>query len=295
MSAQSTVVKPNTVPKLRARKGAEPIVCLTAYTAPMAQLLDPHADLLLVGDSLGMVVYGLPSTVAVTLDMMIAHGAAVARSATKALVVIDMPFGTYEESPQQAYRNAVRILQETGAAAVKLEGGQVMAETVAFLTARGVPVMGHIGLLPQSVNTSGGYAALGTGDLSVWDGIVADAVAIARAGAFNIVVEAVAEPLAVRITQSIDVPTIGIGASAACDGQVLVIDDMLGMSNRTPKFVKRYAELGVAIGEAASAYAAEVRARHFPDANYTYKLKGDNRPPAGEQTGGAKLPAGENK
>lgn len=284
MSAQSTVVRPNTVPKLRARKGAEPIVCLTAYTAPMAQLLDPHADLLLVGDSLGMVLYGLPSTVPVTLDMMIAHGAAVARGASKALVVVDMPFGSYEESPQQAYRNAVRVLRETGASAVKLEGGRVMAETIAFLTSRGIPVMGHIGLLPQSVNASGGYAALGTTDTSGWDAIVADAVAVADAGAFLIVVEAVSEPLAVRITESIKVPTIGIGASAACDGQVLVIDDMLGMSSRTPKFVKRYAELGVAIGEAAGRYADEVRSRQFPSEQYTYKLKGDNRAPGSDKT-----------
>ncbi|MCW0180380.1 3-methyl-2-oxobutanoate hydroxymethyltransferase [Zavarzinia sp.] len=284
MSAQSTVVKANTVPRLRARKGGEPIVCLTAYTAPMAQLLDPHADLLLVGDSLGMVVYGLPSTVPVTIDMMIAHGAAVARGSTKALVVIDMPFGTYEESPALAYRNAVRILQETGASAVKLEGGVVMAETIRFLTARGIPVMGHIGLLPQSVNASGGYAALGTKDTAGWDAIIADAMAVADAGAFSIVVEAVSEPLAVRVTESVDVPTIGIGASAACDGQVLVIDDMLGMSNRTPKFVKRYAELGVAIGEAAAAYAAEVRGRQFPSEAYTYRLKGDNRGPGGTGT-----------
>ncbi|PWR20042.1 3-methyl-2-oxobutanoate hydroxymethyltransferase [Zavarzinia compransoris] len=283
MSAQSTVIRPNTVPKLRARKGAEPIVCLTAYTAPMAQLLDPHADLLLVGDSLGMVLYGLPSTVPVTLDMMIAHGAAVARGATRALVVVDMPFGTYEESPQQAYRNAVRVLRESGASAVKLEGGAVMAETIAFLTSRGIPVMGHVGLLPQSVNASGGYAALGTADTSGWDRIIADAVAVAEAGAFLIVVEAVSEPLAVRITESIAVPTIGIGASASCDGQVLVIDDMLGMSSRTPKFVKRYAELGVAIGEAAGRYAEEVRSRQFPSEQYTYRLKGDNRPSDGDR------------
>lgn len=284
MSAQSTVVKANTVPRLRARKGGEPIVCLTAYTAPMAQLLDPHADLLLVGDSLGMVVYGLPSTVAVTLDMMIAHGAAVVRGSSQALVVIDMPFGTYEESPAQAYRNAVRILQETGASAVKLEGGVVMAETIRFLTGRGIPVMGHVGLLPQSVNASGGYAALGTRDTAGWDAIIADAMAVADAGAFSIVVEAVSEPLAVRITESVAVPTVGIGASASCDGQVLVIDDMLGMSNRTPKFVKRYAELGVAIGEAAAAYAAEVRGRQFPSEAFTYRLKGDNRGPGGSGT-----------
>ncbi|MFA5123652.1 3-methyl-2-oxobutanoate hydroxymethyltransferase [Zavarzinia sp.] len=283
MSVHSTTVKPNTVPRLRARKGGEPVVVLTAYTAPMARLLDPHADVLLVGDSLGMVVYGLPSTVPVTIDMMIAHGAAVVRGAEKALVVIDMPFGTYEEGPEQAFRNAVRILQETGASAVKLEGGAVMADTIAFLTRRGVPVMGHIGLLPQSVNTLGGYAALGTANTDGWDAIVADAVAVADAGAFMIVVEAVSEPLAVRITESVRVPTIGIGASAACDGQVLVIDDMLGMSLRTPKFVKRYAELGGLIGDAAAAYAAEVRSRSFPDERYTYKLKGDNKAPQGEE------------
>lgn len=281
MSAQSTTIKTITVPRLRARKGAEPIVCLTAYTAPMAKMLDPHADLLLVGDSLGMVLYGLPSTVGVTLDIMIAHGAAVVRGASRALVVIDMPFGSYEESPQQAYRNAVRILRETGASAVKLEGGKVMAETIAFLTQRGIPVMAHIGLLPQSVNVSGGYAAKGTADTREWDAIVEDAVAVDKAGAFLVVVEAVSEPLAVRITDSISIPTIGIGASAQCDGQVLVIDDMLGMSARTPKFVKRYAELGVTIDEAVARYAAEVRSRQFPSDEYTYKLKGDNRPAGG--------------
>jgi 3-methyl-2-oxobutanoate hydroxymethyltransferase len=244
----------------------------------MAKMLDPHADLLLVGDSLGMVLYGLPSTIGVTLDIMIAHGAAVVRGAQKALVAIDMPFGSYEESPQQAYRNAVRVLRETGASAVKLEGGRVMAETIAFLTQRGIPVMGHIGLMPQSVNASGGYAALGTASTQGWDAIVEDAVAVDKAGAFVVVVEAVSEPLAVRITDSVSIPTIGIGASAHCDGQVLVIDDMLGMSARTPKFVKRYAELGQAIDEAAARYAAEVRSRQFPSEEYTYKLKGDNRP-----------------
>ncbi|RJF86881.1 3-methyl-2-oxobutanoate hydroxymethyltransferase [Oleomonas cavernae] len=283
MSAQSTTTKTVTVPRLRARKGAEPIVCLTAYTTPMAKMLDPHADLLLVGDSLGMVLYGLPSTIGVTLDIMIAHGAAVVRGAHKALVVIDMPFGSYEESPEQAFRNAVRVLRETGAAAVKLEGGQVMAETISYLTRRGIPVMAHVGLLPQSVNVSGGYAALGTASTEGWDRIVEDAVAVDKAGAFLVVVEAVSEPLAVRITDSISIPTIGIGASAHCDGQVLVIDDMLGMSARTPKFVKRYAELGHAIDEAAARYAAEVRSRQFPSEEYTYKLKGDNRPAGGSE------------
>lgn len=272
----AAAVRPMTVPQLRARKGGEPIVCLTAYTTPMARLLDAHADLLLVGDSLGMVVYGLPTTLGVTLDMMIAHGAAVVRGATSACVAIDMPFASYEESPAQAYRNAARVLRETGAAAVKLEGGRVMAETIRFLTARGIPVMGHVGLLPQSVNASGGYAARGR-RLEEWDDIVADAVAVAEAGAFAMVVEAVSEPLGVKITASVPVPVIGIGASAACDGQVLVIDDMLGMSARSPRFVRRYAELGPLIGAAAAAYAADVRARRFPAPEHTYALKGANK------------------
>ncbi len=251
-------------PELTARKGGEPIVCLTAYTAPMAQLLDPHVDLLMVGDSLGMVLYGFDSTLPVTLDMMIAHGAAVRRGSSRACVVVDMPFGSYQESKEQAYRHAVRMMQETGCSAVKMEGGRDLAPIVEFLVRRGIPVMGHVGLMPQSVNTQGGYRARGGGTDEA-AAVMADAIAIAEAGAFSIVIEGVMEQLAEAITARITVPTIGIGASAGCDGQVLVVDDMLGLfSSFKPRFVKRYADLGKTIGEAVQAYAADVRARRFP-------------------------------
>jgi 3-methyl-2-oxobutanoate hydroxymethyltransferase len=255
--------KPITVPDLRRMKGT-PQVWLTAYTTPMARLLDPHCDVLLVGDSLGMVLYGLPSTLAVSLDTMIAHGAAVVRGTKHACVVVDMPFGSYQESPQQAFRNAARIASETHAQAVKLEGGVEMAETIRFLTTRGVPVCGHVGLMPQSLNVAGGFRATGrTGDEAAK--VTADARAVADAGAFAVVVEGTLEPVAAAITADIAIPTIGIGASAACDGQVLVIDDVLGTFNDfVPRFVKRYAELGVEISNAAAAYAADVRARKFP-------------------------------
>lgn len=261
------------VPQLKARKNGEPIVSLTAYTAPMASLLDPHVDLLLVGDSLGMVVYGFDSTLPVTLDMMIAHGAAVVRGSERACVVIDLPFGSYQESPQQAFRNAARTLAETGAQAVKLEGGEEMAETVAFLTARGVPVVGHVGLVPQSVNTLGGYKAVGRDDAGA-ERIRRDARAIADAGAFAIVIEGTMESLARQITEEIAVPTIGIGASPACDGQVLVVDDMLGLFTEfRPKFVKRFALLGQEIQSAVATYAAEVRARSFPAPEHCFGMK----------------------
>ncbi|WP_425514357.1 3-methyl-2-oxobutanoate hydroxymethyltransferase [Azospirillum soli] len=261
------------VPALRARKGGEPIVCLTAYTAPIARHLDPHVDLLLVGDSLGMVVYGFDSTLAVTLDMMIAHGAAVVRASRHACVVVDLPFGSYQESPQVAYRNAARVMSETGAQAVKLEGGAEMAETVAFLTSRGVPVMGHVGLLPQSVNALGGYKAVGRDPASA-ERIRADAQAIADAGAFSIVIEGTMESLARQITEDVAVPTIGIGASPACDGQVLVTDDLLGLfSDFQPKFVKRYAQLGDAVGAAAAEYAADVKTRRFPGPEHCFGVK----------------------
>jgi 3-methyl-2-oxobutanoate hydroxymethyltransferase len=257
-------------PELTARKGGEPIVCLTAYTAPMAQLLDPHVDLLMVGDSLGMVLYGFDSTLPVTMEMMIAHGAAVRRGSQRACIVVDLPFGSYQESPEQAYRNAVRMMQETGCSAVKMEGGRDLASTVAFLVKRGIPVMGHVGLMPQSVNVQGGYRARGraTDEAAA---VMADAIAIAEAGAFAIVVEGVMEQLAEAITARIAVPTIGIGASAGCDGQVLVVDDMLGLfSSFKPRFVKRYADLGKTIGEAAQAYAADVRSRHFPGPEHIF-------------------------
>ncbi|WP_334176900.1 3-methyl-2-oxobutanoate hydroxymethyltransferase [Pseudoxanthobacter sp.] len=261
------------VPDVMARKGAEPVVVLTAYTAPMAGMLDPHVDILLVGDSLGMVVYGLQSTLAVTTDMMIAHGAAVVRGSSRAMVVIDLAFGTYQESPEQAFRTAARVMAETGCTAVKLEGGIEMADTVRFLVERGIPVMGHVGLTPQAVNHLGGFRARGR-STAEQDKILSDAQAIAEAGAFAIVVEAVVEPLARRITETIPVPTIGIGGSAACDGQVLVIDDVIGtFSDFKPRFARRYADLGPQIGEAARLYAEDVRARRFPGAENTFALR----------------------
>ena len=262
-----------TVPKIQGMKGGEPIVMLTAYTMRMAQLLDPHCDMLLVGDSLGQVVYGLPSTVPVTLEMMCAHGAAVVRGSWRSVVVIDMPFGSYEASPQQAFESAARILKETGAAAVKLEGGEAMAETVEFLVKRGTPVVGHVGLTPQAVNALGGYGARGKNEAEAAK-ILADARAVADAGAFAVVLEGVMEEIAVQATQALSCPTIGIGASAQCDGQVLVIDDMLGMFERNARFVKKYDDLAGRIGAAAEAYAGEVRARTFPTEEQIYRPKG---------------------
>lgn len=261
-----------TVPAIRARKGGEPIVMLTAYTTRMAQLLDAHCDLLLVGDSLGQVIYGLPSTLPVTLDMMIAHGAAVVRGSYHAVVIVDMPFGSYEASPEAAFAAAARVLAETGAAGVKLEGGATMAPVVEFLTRRGIPVMGHIGLTPQAVNALGGYAARGRSNAE-HARILDDARAIAEAGAFGIVAEGVVETLANEITAAVSVPVIGIGASAQCDGQVLVIDDMLGMFERTPRFVKRYEDLAGRISAAVQTYAGEVRARAFPGPEQVYAAR----------------------
>jgi 3-methyl-2-oxobutanoate hydroxymethyltransferase len=245
-------------------KGGPPIVGLTAYTAPIAHLLDPHVDFLLVGDSVGMVVYGFDSTLPVSLDMMSAHGAAVMRGSARALVVVDLPFGAYQESPPQAFASAARILAETGCAAVKLEGGTEMAETVRFLVRRGIPVMGHVGLMPQSVRAAGGFKVQGRGRDQAAE-VMTDAVAVAEAGAFAIVVEGTVEPVARAITEKVPVPTIGIGASPACDGQILVTDDLLGVFTEfTPRFVKRYAELAPLISAATEAYAADVRARRFP-------------------------------
>jgi 3-methyl-2-oxobutanoate hydroxymethyltransferase len=265
-----------TAPAIRARKQngqtQQPIVMLTAYTMRMAQLLDPHCDMLLVGDSLGQVIYGLPSTIPVTLDMMCAHGAAVVRGSWHALVAVDMPFGSYEASPEQAFASAARILKETGCAAVKLEGGEAMAATIQFLTHRGIPVIGHVGLTPQAVNVLGGYGARGREQREAQK-IIGDAKAIVTAGAFCIVVEGVMEEIADEITRGSPAPVVGIGASAGCDGQVLVIDDMLGMFERTPRFVKRYDDLATRIGEAARCYAEEVRARRFPTADQTYRPK----------------------
>jgi 3-methyl-2-oxobutanoate hydroxymethyltransferase len=263
MSATSPL-RPVLPPDIRARKGSTPLVVLTAYTSPMARLVDAHCDIALVGDSLGMVLHGMPSTLGVTMEMMILHGRSVVRGCQKAMVVIDMPFGSYEEGPAQAYRNAARLMAETGAPAVKLEGGAHMADTIAFLTKRGVPVMAHIGLTPQAVNTLGGYKVVGRDDEA--DRVMQDALAVQAAGAFAVVLEKVPMGLAGRITAALDIPTIGIGAGVNCDGQVLVIDDMLGLFTEfRPKFVKRFAELGRTADEAIAAYAAEVRARAFPD------------------------------
>ena len=265
-----------TVPAIQRRKfegkTAEPLVMLTAYTVRMAQLLDPHCDMLLVGDSLGQVIYGLPSTLGVTLDMMCAHGAAVVRGSYHSVVVVDMPFGSYEASPEQAFASASRILSETGCAAVKLEGGVAMAPTIRFLSERGIPVMAHIGLTPQAVNALGGYGARGRSQQE-HEKILSDAKAVADAGAFAMVAEGVLETIANAITHSVDVPVIGIGASAQCDGQVLVTEDMLGLFERVPKFVKRYADMATFVTDAATAYAAQVRDRSFPTSDQTYQAK----------------------
>ena len=265
-----------TIPAIGLRKvdglTTEPLVMLTAYTARQAQLLDEHCDLILCGDSLGQVIYGLPSSLQVTLEMMIAHGAAVVRGSYHAAVVIDLPFGSYEASPEQAFTNAARVLADTGASAVKLEGGAAMAETVAFLTQRGIPVMGHVGLTPQAVNVLGGYNARGRSDVEA-DKIVGDARALDAAGAFAIVIEGVVEPIAIAATKAVACPMIGIGASAQCDGQVLVTEDMLGMFERVPRFVKRYGEIAETIAAAAAQYASEVRARSFPGIEQTYQPK----------------------
>ncbi|NJS39595.1 MAG: 3-methyl-2-oxobutanoate hydroxymethyltransferase [Rhodobacteraceae bacterium] len=256
-------------PDIRARKGGVPLVVLTAYSTPVARLVDAHCDVVLVGDSVGMVIHGLPSTLGVTLEMMILHGRAVVRGAQKAMPVIDMPFGSYEEGPQQAFRNASRLMAETGAPAVKLEGGVHMAETIAYLAARGVPVMAHVGLTPQAVNTLGGYKVVGRDAEAAK--VMADAKAVEAAGAFSVVLEKVPMGLAGKITRALTIPTIGIGAGKECDGQVLVVDDMLGLFTEfRPKFVKRYAELGKAADEAIAAYAAEVRSGAFPAEEHSF-------------------------
>ena len=268
MSA-STRDKAITPAAIRAAKGGAPIVCLTAYTTPIARIVDAHADVILVGDSLGMVVHGLPSTVGVTLEMMILHGQAVRRGSARALLVVDLPFGSYEAGPEQAFASAARVMAETGCAAVKLEGGATMVETIRFLSRRAIPVMAHVGLMPQQVNVTGGYRVQGRGPAA--DEVLADARAVADAGAFAVVLEKVTEPLARRITEAVAIPTIGIGASAACDGQILVVDDMLGLfTDFRPSFVRRYAELGSAVEAAVAAYAADVLARRFPGPEHTF-------------------------
>jgi 3-methyl-2-oxobutanoate hydroxymethyltransferase len=271
MSAQPEKIKRRTVGDFV--KGGAPIVGLTAYTAPIAQLLDRHVDFLLVGDSVGMVVYGFETTVPVTPEMMIAHGAAVVRGSSRALIVVDLPFGSYQESREQAFRTAARIIAETGCAAVKLEGGAEMAETVRFLVERGVPVMGHIGLMPQSVNAAGGFKVQGR-DQHQAEHVAADAAAIAEAGAFSLVIEGTVEPVARAITEAVSIPTIGIGASPACDGQILVTEDVLGLFTQfKPRFVRRYAELAPLVMAAAAEYAADVRARRFPGPEHCFGTK----------------------
>jgi len=257
-------------PQIRARKGGEPIVALTAYHAHFAALADHWCDFLLVGDSVGMVVYGLPSTLPVSLEMMIAHGQAAVRATKQALIVVDMPFGSYEESPGQAFRNAARIMAETGCGAVKLEGGETMAQTIHFLSSRGIPVMGHIGLTPQSSHVLGGFKTQGRNEAS-WRQIETDASSLEQAGCFALVIEGVVEPLAIKITQNIKIPTIGIGASNACDGQILVMEDMLGLGTRVPKFVRRYGALSEAMTQAFAAYHMDVKSRRFPAEAETYR------------------------
>jgi 3-methyl-2-oxobutanoate hydroxymethyltransferase len=261
-----------TAPDIRTRKGGEPIVCLTSYHAHTARIVDAHCDVILVGDSLGMVMHGLETTVPVTLEMMILQGHAVMRGSKRALVVVDMPFGSYETSKEQAFTNAARVMKETGCGAIKVEGGKRMAETIAFLAERGVPVMGHVGLTPQAINTIGSFRAQGR-DETDWARIEKDAIAVSQAGAFSVVFEAVAEPLARKLTSAVPIPTIGIGASPACDGQILVLEDMLGLSPRVPKFVKRYGTLGSGIEKAVADYASEVRSRAFPGPEHVYSMK----------------------
>ncbi len=258
-----------TVPQIRARKGKEPIVSLTSYHAHTAAIVDRYADFILVGDSLGMVMHGMESTIGVTLDMMITHGAAVVRGTQKALVVVDLPFGTYEESPAVAFRNAARVMKETGCGAVKLEGGARMAETIRFLNERGIPVMAHIGLTPQSSHVMGGFKTQGR-DQADWAVHEADAVAVTEAGAFALVLEGMVEPLAAKISKQIEIPTIGIGASAECDGQILVLEDMLGLNPTPPRFVKVYGDLGSGIERAVKSYAQDVKSRAFPSDKNTY-------------------------
>jgi 3-methyl-2-oxobutanoate hydroxymethyltransferase len=257
---------------VRARKGGAPLVCLTAYTTPEARAIDPFCDLVLVGDTLGVVAHGRPNTIGVTLEHMIMHGQAVARGLSHALLVVDLPFGSYEAGPEQAFRSAARVMAETGCSAIKMEGGAAMAETVAFLSERGIPVMGHVGLRPQNVNVMGGYRVQGR-DEDDWPAIEADGLAIAEAGAFCIVLEGLAEPLAGRITRAVPVPTIGIGASVECDGQILVLYDILGLTASPPKFVRRFADAASLIRGAAEAYASEVTARRFPAREHTYAKK----------------------
>ncbi len=265
-------IKRYTAPDILAMKGDKPIVSLTAYHAHTARIIDPYVDFILVGDSLGMVMHGLPSTVPVTLDMMILHGAAVVRGSSRALVVVDMPFASYEESPEVAFRHCARVMKETGCGAIKLEGGVQMGETIAYLTKRGIPVMAHVGLTPQAVHVMGGFKTQGR-ERADWAAIEDDAKAVEQAGAFAIVLEGMAEPLAKKITKQVNIPTIGIGASAHCDGQILVLEDMLGLSPQVPKFVKEFGQIGAAIEGAVAHYAEDVRTRAFPTKDHVYSVK----------------------
>ncbi len=276
-----------TAPDIAAKKGGEPIVSLTAYHAHTAALADKYCDFLLVGDSLGMVMHGYETTVPVPLELMIMHGKAVVRGARRALIVVDMPFGSYEESPSVAFRNAARVMKETDCGAIKLEGGRRMAETIRYLVDRGIPVMAHIGLTPQSINVLGGFKVQGRTDAQ-WAALEADAAAVTEAGAFSVVLEAIPAPLAERITKAIAIPTIGIGASATCDGQILVMEDMLGLSPRVPKFVKKYGSIGAAIEGAIADYAGEVRRRNFPAEEHTYAMTAAPTGPAGKPGGTGK-------
>ena len=277
--SQHAAAKRLMAPDITAKKGGDPIVSLTSYHAHTAAIADKYCDFLLVGDSLGMVMHGFETTVPVPLDLMIMHGRAVVRGSRRALVVVDMPFGTYEESPSMAFRNAARVMKETDCGAVKLEGGRRMAETIRFLVDRGIPVMAHIGLTPQSINVIGGFKAQGR-TTDQWALIEEDARLVAEAGAFAVVLEALAAPLADRITKAVPIPTIGIGASPGCDGQILVMEDMLGLSPRVPKFVKEFGAVGAAIEGAIRSYAEEVRARTFPGDEHTYQMKTADKPNA---------------
>ncbi|MBE89895.1 MAG: 3-methyl-2-oxobutanoate hydroxymethyltransferase [Rhodospirillaceae bacterium] len=271
--ARKKLIKRITVPEIRERKGAQPIVCLTSYTAPVAEMVDPHVDLILVGDSVAMVLYGMESTLGISLETMIEHGRAVVRASQKALVAVDMPFGSYQESKEQAFRNASQIMCETGCQAVKLEGGIELAETVRFLSERGVPVFGHVGLRPQNMHTAGGFRSHGKEHDEALQ-IVNDAKAIADAGAFAIVVEGTVEPVAARVTEETPIPVIGIGASPRCDGQVLVTEDLAGMFNTfRPKFVKRYAEIGDQLSKAVQSFAEDVRHRRFPESEHCFRAE----------------------
>ncbi len=266
-----------TVPQLMSRKGQRKIVALTAHNSVMAQLVDEFLDFILIGDSTAMVAYGLPNTLSITVEQIAAHSAAVARSTRHACVVADMPFGSYQKSCEQAFENAAYLLAQGHADAVKLEGGANMAPTIAFLTSRGIPVLGHIGLMPQHVHTMGGYKAQGMTDAAAQQ-LLADAQAVAQAGAFGVVIEGVKESVAAEITAEVTVPTIGIGASAACDGQILVTEDMLGLNgDRVPRFVKRYADLANEIKAAVQRYADDVRVGAFPEDKHCFGIKA---PPA---------------